>query len=114
MAQDGLARALSRSTPRSTATSCLPPRPARGRSRDPVFGLAELGALAADVVARAIAARVYEAQALPFAGALPVWRDKFGNRASASRKAAAAQRTAAAPDRRTASRRSSSRRSAGR
>jgi D-aminopeptidase len=44
-----------------------------------VFALSELGALAADVVARAIARGVYEAQPLPFPGALPGWRDKFGN-----------------------------------
>jgi len=40
--------------------------------------LAELGALAADVVARAIARGVYEARALPFPDAQPSWRDKFG------------------------------------
>jgi D-aminopeptidase len=39
--------------------------------------LAELGTLAADVVARAIARGVYEATALPFPGALPAWKDKF-------------------------------------
>jgi L-aminopeptidase/D-esterase-like protein len=40
--------------------------------------LAELGTLAADVVARAIARGVYEARALPFPGAQPSWKDKFG------------------------------------
>jgi hypothetical protein len=34
--------------------------------------------LAANVLARAIARGVYEAKALPFPGALPSWRDKFG------------------------------------
>jgi D-aminopeptidase len=34
--------------------------------------------LAANVLARAIARGVYEAKALPFPGALPAWRDKFG------------------------------------
>ncbi|MBZ6075455.1 P1 family peptidase [Microvirga puerhi] len=33
---------------------------------------------AADCVARAIARGVYEAKALPFEGALPAWRDKWG------------------------------------
>ena len=47
---------------------------------DPMLGLSELGALAADVVARAIARGVYEARALPFPGALPSWRDRFGGR----------------------------------
>jgi D-aminopeptidase len=42
---------------------------------DPILGLAELGATAADVLARAVARGVYEARALPFAAALPAWRD---------------------------------------
>jgi L-aminopeptidase/D-esterase-like protein len=45
---------------------------------DPFYGLAELGMVAANVMARAIARGVYEATALPFPGALPSWRDKFG------------------------------------
>ena len=39
--------------------------------------VAELGALAANVLSRAVARAVYEARALPFPGALPAWRDKF-------------------------------------
>ena len=45
---------------------------------DPVYGLSELGMLAANVLARAIARGVYEATALPFAGSMPSWKDKFG------------------------------------
>ena len=45
---------------------------------EPLVGLTELGMVAANVVARAIARGVYEATALPFAGALPAWRDRFG------------------------------------
>jgi L-aminopeptidase/D-esterase-like protein len=45
---------------------------------EPLAGLTELGMLAANTVARAIARGVYEAAALPFAGALPAWRDRFG------------------------------------
>ena len=45
---------------------------------DPVFSLSELGMVAANVLARAIARGVYEATALPFAGGLPSWKDKFG------------------------------------
>jgi len=45
---------------------------------DTVAALAELGAVAANVLARAVARAVYEATALPFAGALPSWRDLFG------------------------------------
>jgi L-aminopeptidase/D-esterase-like protein len=45
---------------------------------DPLFGLTELGMVAANVVARAIARGVYSATALPFLGALPAWKDRFG------------------------------------
>jgi len=45
---------------------------------DPVVGLTELSMVAANVVARAIARGVYEATALPFAGAQPSWKDRFG------------------------------------
>jgi L-aminopeptidase/D-esterase-like protein len=45
---------------------------------DPMFGLTELGMVAANVVARAIARGVYAATALPFPGALPAWKDRFG------------------------------------
>jgi L-aminopeptidase/D-esterase-like protein len=45
---------------------------------DPLAGLTELGMVAANVVARAIARGVYTATALPFPGALPAWRDRFG------------------------------------
>jgi D-aminopeptidase len=45
---------------------------------DPMFSLSELGMLAANVLARAIARGIYEATALPFPGALPSWRDRFG------------------------------------
>ncbi|WP_296511591.1 P1 family peptidase, partial [Rhodopseudomonas sp.] len=43
---------------------------------DPLVGLTELGMVAANTVARAIARGVYEATALPFPGALPAWRDR--------------------------------------
>ena len=45
---------------------------------DPVFSLSELGMLAANVLARAIARGIYEATALRFPGAVPSWRDRFG------------------------------------
>ena len=45
---------------------------------DPLAGLTELGMVAANVVARAIARGVYAATALPFPGALPAWQDRFG------------------------------------
>jgi L-aminopeptidase/D-esterase-like protein len=48
------------------------------RQIDPLIGLTELGMVAANVMARAIARGVHAATALPFAGALPSWRDRFG------------------------------------
>jgi L-aminopeptidase/D-esterase-like protein len=52
---------------------------ATGRSvlRNPPRDLVEIGALASDCLARAVARGVYEATALPFRKALPAWRDKF-------------------------------------
>jgi L-aminopeptidase/D-esterase-like protein len=47
------------------------------RAIDPLVGLTELGMVAANVVARAIARGVYEATALPLPDALPAWRDRF-------------------------------------
>lgn len=78
MAQDGLARAiypvhtpLDGDTVFAAATGAKP-------LADPIYGLSELGALAANTLARAVARGVYEATALPFAGALPSWKDRFG------------------------------------
>ena len=48
------------------------------RPIDPLIGLTELGMVAANVVARAIARGVYAATALPLPGALPAWQDRFG------------------------------------
>jgi L-aminopeptidase/D-esterase-like protein len=45
---------------------------------EPLVGLTELGTVAANVVARAIARGVYSATALPFPGAQPAWKDRFG------------------------------------
>ena len=45
---------------------------------DPLAGLTELGMLAANTVARAIARGVHAATPLPFPGALPAWKDRFG------------------------------------
>jgi L-aminopeptidase/D-esterase-like protein len=48
------------------------------KSIDPLFGLTELGMVAANTVARAIARGVYLAEALPFPDALPSWKQRFG------------------------------------
>ncbi len=45
---------------------------------DTTAGLNSLGALAANVAARAIARGVFEATALPFPGAMKSWKDQFG------------------------------------
>ena len=45
---------------------------------DPLAGLTELGMIAANVVARAIARGVHAATALQFPGALPAWKGRFG------------------------------------
>jgi L-aminopeptidase/D-esterase-like protein len=45
---------------------------------EPLIELTELGMVAANVVARAIARGVYNAAALPFADALPAWKARFG------------------------------------
>jgi L-aminopeptidase/D-esterase-like protein len=77
MADDGLARAvrpahapMDGDTVIAVATLA---KPMTHQAR-----LTELGMAAGDVLARAIARGVYEATALPFAGALPSWRDRFG------------------------------------
>jgi len=79
VAHDGMARALRPvHTPLdgdivfATATCA---RPAAN-----ILLAAELGVLAADVVARAIARGVFEACSLPFQGALPAWRPRFSAR----------------------------------
>ncbi len=78
MAQDGLARAIYPvHTPLdgdvifSAATGAI-------ELPDPHYGMAELGMVAGNVMARAVARGVYAATALPFPGALPSWRDRFG------------------------------------
>jgi D-aminopeptidase len=44
---------------------------------DPLVGMTELGMIAANTVARAVARGVYEATALTFPDALPAWKDRF-------------------------------------
>jgi D-aminopeptidase len=77
MAQDGLARAIYPvHTPLdgdvifSAATGMV-------ELADPHYGMAELGMVAGNVMARAVARGIYEAAALPFLGALPSWKDRF-------------------------------------
>lgn len=78
MAQDGLARAIYPVHAPSDGDIVFAAATGRRPLADPVFDLTDLGMTAANVLARAVARAVYEAAALPFAGALPSWRDKFG------------------------------------
>lgn len=78
MAHDGLARAIYPVHTPMDGDIVFAASTAKRPLANPVYALAELGAIAANVLARAVARAVYEATALPFAGALPAWRDKFG------------------------------------
>jgi L-aminopeptidase/D-esterase-like protein len=78
MAQDGLARAirpvhtpLDGDTVFAASTGLKP-------LADPIHGLAMLGALAADTLARAVARAIYEAESSTgLTGLPPAWRDRF-------------------------------------
>lgn len=50
------------------------------KPRSDVISLTELCIAASDTLARAIARGVYEASALPFAGAQPAWKDRYSER----------------------------------
>jgi D-aminopeptidase len=78
MAQDGLARAIYPVHTPLDGDVVFAASAGDKPLADPHYGLAGLGMLAANVMARAIARGVYEAKALPFPGALPSWKDKFG------------------------------------
>ena len=78
VAHDGLARAIYPVHTPLDGDIVFAASTAKRPLADPVHGFAELGALAANVLARAVARGVYEATALPFPGALPAWKDKFG------------------------------------
>ncbi len=80
MAQDGLAIAIRPiHTPLDgdtvfTAATCRKPLD------NAAIDIALIGATAANVLARACSRAVYEATALPFPGALPAWKDRYGPR----------------------------------
>jgi D-aminopeptidase len=77
MAQTGLARAIYPVHAPLDGDVVFAAATGRKPLTDPLRGLSELGALAANAVARAVARGVYEAQALAFPGALPSWSNKF-------------------------------------
>ena len=78
MAQDGLARAIYPVHSPLDGDVAFAAATGRKPLGDPLVGLTALGTTAANVLARAVARAIYEAEALPFPGALPSWRDKFG------------------------------------
>ena len=80
MAQTGLARAIYPVHTPLDGDVVFAVSTGRKPLADPMLGLTALGTVAANCVARAIARAVYEATALPHAGALPAWRDRFGRR----------------------------------
>ncbi len=78
MAQVGLARAIYPVHTTLDGDTVFAAATGRRTLADPVTELTTLGMIAANVLARAVARGVYEARALPFAGARPSWKDKFG------------------------------------
>jgi L-aminopeptidase/D-esterase-like protein len=78
MAQVGLSRAIRPVHSPLDGDLVFTAATARRPLGDPLHGLAAIGDAAADVLARATARAVYEATALPFPGAVPAWRDRYG------------------------------------
>lgn len=78
MADDGLARAVRPAHAPMDGDTVFAVATLEKPLGDPLVALTELGAAAADCLARAIARGVYEATALPFPGALPAWRELPG------------------------------------
>jgi D-aminopeptidase len=80
MAQTGLARALYPVHTPLDGDVVFAAATGKKPLDDPMRGLAQLGAIAGNVVARAVARGVYESATLPFPGALPGWQTKFRSR----------------------------------
>lgn len=77
MADDGLARALRPTHAALDGDTVFAAATARAARQPSSVDLVEIGTVAADCVARAIARGIYHATALPFPGAQPSWRDLF-------------------------------------
>jgi D-aminopeptidase len=78
MAQDGLGRALRPAHAPMDGDVVFAAATARNAGLVTPRDLAEIGLMAADCLARAVARGVFEATALPFDGALPAWKDRHG------------------------------------
>jgi D-aminopeptidase len=77
MADDGLARALRPAHAPMDGDTVFAVATLQKPLREAAFELTDIGLTAADCLTRAIARGVYEATRLPFAGALPAWKDRF-------------------------------------
>jgi L-aminopeptidase/D-esterase-like protein len=77
MADDGLSRAIRPAHAPMDGDSVIAVATCRTPLGRGGIDLTEIGMLAGDCLSRAIARGVYEATALPFAGALPAWRNRF-------------------------------------
>ncbi len=77
MAQDGLAKALRPVHAAMDGDTVFAAATGRAQAVPTLFDHVEIGTLAADCLARAVARAIYAAEALPFAGAVPSWRDRF-------------------------------------
>ena len=77
MANDGLARAILPAHAPMDGDTVFAAATGRVPLDDAGRDLTEIGFTATLVMARAIARGVYEAQALPYPGALPSWKDRF-------------------------------------
>ncbi len=78
VAHDGIARSLRFAHALFDGDAVFAAATGRRELEDEATDLIRIGAAAADCLARAIARGVYEATALPFEGAQPAWRDRFG------------------------------------
>ncbi|MBX3088421.1 MAG: P1 family peptidase, partial [Cryobacterium sp.] len=78
VAQTGLAKGLRLSHALFDGDTVFAAATGRKPLIDRYNDIIEIGATAADCLARAIARGVYEATALPFPESPPAWRDKFG------------------------------------
>ncbi|MGC2125114.1 MAG: P1 family peptidase [Xanthobacteraceae bacterium] len=78
MAQSGLSRAIYPVHSPLDGDVVFVASTGRRPLSDPIAGLTKLGALAANVAARAIARGVFAATALTLPGAIPSWKDQFG------------------------------------
>lgn len=78
MAQSGLSRAIYPVHTPLDGDVVFVASTGRKPLSDPMLALTKLGAIAANVAARAIARGVFAASTLPFSGAMRSWKDQFG------------------------------------